>query len=99
MFMRFVLKSTKRRAPQHPYDAYRSLLRARLYSKLSKEKDELKQEGRFPFEGGWLSEAEVQQRLDLLKRRDRELRWDLLLCFLAAAAFITVLFLFLRYVL
>lgn len=53
----------------------------------------------FPFEGGWLSEAEVQQRRDTLKQRDRELRWDLLLCFLAGSGFVAILFLFLRYVL
>jgi hypothetical protein len=93
------LRTKKHRIRQHPYDAYRSLVHTRLYTKLSKKTDQLKQEGRFPFEGEWRSEAEVLERSDELKKRDRELFWDLMLVFMGGIGFVTILFLFLRYVL
>jgi hypothetical protein len=93
------VRTLKRRIQQHPYNAYRSLVRTRMYTKLSKERDQLKQEGKFPFEGGWLSETEVLERRDELKRRDRELCWDLMLVFVLASAFVGFLYLLLRFVL
>ena len=93
------MKPRKHRIRQHPYDAYRSLVRTRLYTKLSKETDQLKQEGKFPFEGEWLSEVEVLKQQDALRKRDRELFWDLMLVFLVATLFVALLFLILRFVL
>lgn len=83
-----------RRQKIHPYDEYRRLIRTHWYPKLSKKCDRLKQEGKFPFEGGWYSEAEIAEKREALRRRDRELLADMVVLFGAGIGLIALMVLF-----
>ncbi|GEM_PF-2526297 len=83
----------------HPYDVYRKLVRMHWYPKLSKKCAQLKQEGLYPFEGEWYSEAEIVERKKALKQQDHALLLDLAIVFGIAIGSIAFLILILLFVL
>lgn len=74
--MRF---SGSSKSKPHPYDQLRALFRSRWNGLLSQREDEIRLEGRFPFEGGLYTEAEILRLRDDLEKRDRELMVDVVL--------------------
>ena len=75
----------------HPYDELRRVFRSHWYAVLSDKRNQLKLEGKFPFEGGWYSEAEIGRRASELTRRDREIVFDLVLVFTLGTALVGLL--------
>lgn len=65
----------------HLLETYRALVRTKLYPKLTRRAEELKRDGRYPFEGRWLSQAEIIFRREELRKRDREALGDLMVVF------------------
>ena len=88
------MKLIGQRQKLHPYDEYRRLIRTHWYPKLSKKCDRLKQEGKFPFEGGWYSETEIAEKRDHLRKRDRELLADMVVLFGTGIGLFALLILF-----
>ena len=87
-----------RRRPD-PFEAVRTAIRSRLSRKLTEQRKRLKDEGRFPFEGGWHSREEIAQRREESWTKDRERMIDVLALLGGGFGFVVVLVLILIYLL
>jgi hypothetical protein len=75
----------------HPKSEYRRLVRSYLYPRLSRDCEQFKEQGKFPFEGGWYSEEDIIRLRIELKNRNRERLFGLILVFGLGVTVLTVL--------
>ena len=60
-------------------EKYRQQVRERVYAKLASKKEKMVGEGRYPFEGQWLTLDEIRTLRRWLRRRDLEILFELIL--------------------
>ena len=70
---------------------YRNVVHAYWYPRLAKKCGRLREEGKYPFEGEWRTQAEIVRLRRSLRRRDRALVMDIGMVFAVAIGILAML--------
>lgn len=73
-------------------DGYRRVIRERYLAFYARQSEEMRREGKYPYQGGWRTLEEIRHLQKEMWRQDRALLFDLVVVYLGMAFFALLLY-------